>query len=164
MLGSLVIKALATAAFACSTGTAPSAELVGTWEYREELRPGVYDVRHKRWGLPFAKTASYTFRADGQYDFRRSRTSSTGTGNLELTWFTTGSYVVRGELLTLTPERTVFASHSDIPDTPIGEERQTPGERVTITLRFDDGSSSCGLQLPADRTGNRVFALRESPR
>ena len=164
MLGSLVLKVLATAAFACSSGTAPSAALVGTWEYREEMRSGVYDVRHKRWGLPFAKTASYTFRADGQYDFHRSLTSSTGTGNLELSWSTTGSYVVRGELLTLTPERTVFVSHSDIPDTPTGKERQTPGGSVSITLRFDDGSLSCGLQLPADRGGNRVFALRDSPR
>ena len=124
MLGSLVLKVLATAAFACSSGTAPSAALVGTWEYREEMRSGVYDVRHKRWGLPFAKTASYTFRADGQYDFHRSLTSSTGPGNLELSCSTTASYVVRGVLLPLTPELTGFGSHADIPDTQAAKKPQ----------------------------------------
>lgn len=161
MWASLLLRAYAVGALACSAGTSQRS-VIGSWDYREELRAGVYDERHKRWGLPFAKAASYTFRADGTYEFRRSLTSSTGTGNLEMTWSTTGSYVVRSEQLTLMPQRTVFASHSDIPDTPTGEEREPPGANVTFTVRFDGDSASCGLELPADRTGNRVFAFREA--
>ena len=161
MFPSLALHAFAVATLACAPGTAPPSTVVGTWMYREQLRGGVYDEGRRRWGLPFAESASYTFRADGRYEYHRSRTSSTGTGNLELSWLTTGLYVVRGERLTLSPARTVFTSHSDIPDTPTGEEVEPPGAVVTVSIRFDGDGASCALELPSDRGANRMFELRE---
>jgi hypothetical protein len=162
MFPTLALHAFAAATLACAPGAAASSTVVGTWSYRQELRSGVYDEGRHRWGFPFAESASYTFRADGRYEFRRSRTSSTGTGNLELSWLTTGSYVVRGERLTLTPAHTVFTSHSDIPDTPTGEEVEPPGAIVNVGIRFDADSASCELELPSDRGANRMFELREA--
>ena len=162
MFPSLALHALAVVAFACGPGAAPPSTVVGTWAYREQSRDGVYDEGRRRWGLPFAESASYTFRPDGRYEYRRSRTSSTGTGNLELTWVTTGSYVLRGERLTLTPQHTVFAARSDIPDTPTGDEVEPAGASVSVNVRFDGDSASCALELPADRGALRMFELREA--
>lgn len=163
MLASFTLHALTVVTFACTPGSTPDSSIVGTWWYRQELRAGVFDAGRRRLGYPFAEAATYTFRPDGRYEYYRSRTSSTGTGNLELTWSTIGSYVMRGQLLVLTPERTTFVSHSDIPDTPTGAEAQSPGASITLRVRFAGDSAGCALELPADRGVNRMFELRRAP-
>ncbi|MDQ2767899.1 MAG: hypothetical protein M3Y30_12165 [Gemmatimonadota bacterium] len=162
MFPSLALHAFASLALACAAGAAPPRTVVGTWAYREQQRGGVYDEARRRWGLPFAEQASYTFLADGRYEYHRSRTSSTGTGNLELSWSTTGAYALRGTLLTLTPLHTVFASHSDIPDTPTGNEVEPAGASVTVSVEFHADSAACALELPVDRGAVRLFELRET--